>query len=513
MSGSTPMPGRERIAWAPILVLGLAKLALHLATYEGYGLFRDELYYLASALPERLAWGYVDHPPLSIALLQASRSLLGESLLATRTLPALAGAATVCVSALVAHALGGGRRAQTLAAIATLTTPFYLAVSHFYSMNAFDVLAWCVLALLATRALTTQDARAWPAFGVAAGLGLLNKVSVGFFGFGLVCGMLLGARWRELTRPGLWIGGALALAIFLPHLLWQVQHDFPTLEFQANAREGKNLALSPLAFAGQQVQMGNPILLPLWAFGLGALLFAARFRAVRALGFVYPVLFLLFVATNGKSYYLAPIYSLLFAAGAVAAEPWLERARWRTPVALGVILLGSLPVAPLALPLLTPEELVAHQERIGMQVPQLEAHAMPALPQSFADMHGWQELVDTVEGVVDSLPEAERARAVVLATNYGEAGALEVIGRDRALPPVACGHNAYWFWRPERLEGPFITLRRSDDELARWFDSVERVATVRCEWCMPYQDESPVHVARGLRIPADQLWAEIRRFQ
>ncbi|MBW2267285.1 MAG: glycosyltransferase family 39 protein [Deltaproteobacteria bacterium] len=503
-------PPLRDTSWAALGTLALAKLALHLATSTGYGHFRDELYYLAST--EHLAWGYVEHPPLSIALLWLARTGLGESLLALRCLPALAGAATVIVTGLLARELGGGSRAQFLAALSVLVTPFYLAVGHFYSMNVFDVLLWATLGWLAARILLRSEPRLWLVFGLVAGIGLLNKVSVGFLGFGLVVGLALTPQRRWFSSPWLWLGGGIAFVVFLPHLFWQIQHDWPTLEFQANARADKNPTLSPFEFAAQQFQLGNPVLLPLWLTGLGGLLASRRLAAVRPLGIAYAVLFVLFVATTAKAYYLAPIYTILFAAGAVISEPVLARRTWRMPVAAAVAVFGSLPALPVALPVLSQERFIAYSRAIGLEAPVLERHEQGSLPQNLADMHGWRELVDTVERVVASLAPEERRRAVVLATNYGEAGAVEVLGRHRGLPPVVCGHNSYWEWRPATLEGPVIALRRSREELERWFESVERVDTVRCRWCMPYQKDAPVHVARGLKVPLEQFWREIKRF-
>jgi hypothetical protein len=193
-------------------------------------------------------------------------------------------------------------------------------------------------------------------------------------------------------------------------------------------------------------------------------------------------------------------------------EPLLARRAWRTPAAVAVVVLGSLPALPIALPLLTPEKLVAYTRAIGLEAPAMERNEQAPIPQSFADMHGWQELLDTVERVTASLPPEERGDAVILATNYGEAGAIEVLGRERDLPPVVCGHNSYWEWRPESIDGPVIALRRSREELERWFESVERVDTIRCRWCMPIQNDSPVHIARGLKVPLEQFWREIKRY-
>jgi 4-amino-4-deoxy-L-arabinose transferase-like glycosyltransferase len=495
----------------PLAVVAGAKLGLHLATYRGYGLFRDEFYYLAST--DHLGWGYVEHPPLSIAVLAASRAVFGDSLFATRLWVALAGAATVFIAGLIVREAGGGRRAEIVAAVAVLIMPTYLAMGHFYSMNGFDILFWALLSWLAVRALARDEGRTWLVFGLVAGLGLMNKISVGFLAFGLVVGLVLTRQRRQLLRPELWMGGAIALLIFLPHLIWQAQNDWPTLEFQANARAGKNLSLSAFEFASEQVLMSNPFTLPLWLAGLGALLFMRRFAQFRPLGFVYPLLFTLFVLTAGKAYYLTPIYTLLFAFGAVVIEPVLEWRRWVTPALVVLFVVAGVAIMPIAMPVLSPETYLAYTRTIGITQPALENQEQGALPQLFADMHGWQELVEAVDRAAESLTPEERGRAVVLATNYGEAGALDIYGPARDLPPAVSGHNSYWLWRPARLDGPVITLRRSREELEPWFEHIERVDTVQCEWCMPYQNNAPVHIARGLKVPPEEFWRHLKRFQ
>ena len=509
MLAKVPTPVFDRANF-PLAAIAFAKLAFHLATFRGYGLFRDEFYYLSST--QHLAWGYVEHPPLSIALLALSRTLLGDSLFATRLLPALAGAATVILAGLIVREFGGGRRAEIVAALATLIMPTYLAMGHFFSMNAFDIFFWAALSWIAARALMREESRLWLVFGVVAGIGLMNKISVGFLASGLVLGLLLTSQRSQLMRPWIWLGGVIALLIFLPHLVWQMQLDWPTLEFQANARAGKNLSLSAFDFFGDQALMANPITLPLWLAGLGGLLFSRRLVRVRPLGFVYPILFVLFVTQAGKTYYLTPIYTLLFAAGAVVIEPILAWRRWVTPALAAAFVVVGIAILPLAVPVLSPESFIAYTRAIGLAPPAIENQEASALPQIFADMHGWQELVDTVERVAASLPDDERQHATVLATNYGEAGALEVLGAGRDLPPVVSGHNSYWLWFPESLDGPVITLRRTRKELEPWFESIERVDTVRCKWCMPYQNDSPVHIARGLKVPFEQFRQEIKRY-
>jgi hypothetical protein len=496
-----------------LALLALAKLLLHLATSSGYGFFRDEFYYLACT--EHLALGYVDHPPLSIALLWLSRAILGDSLLAIRFLPALAGAATVFTTGIIARELGGRRAAQMLAALAAFIAPLYLALNHFFSMNAFDLLFWVLLAYLAVRMLARNEPRLWLAFGAIAGLGLENKVSVAFLAFGLVVGLLATPQRRLLASRWLWIGGALALLLFLPHLFWQVREGWPTLEFVANAQAEKILPLTPLEFGLQQIVLVHPLNLPLWLGGLAALLVTPRLARFRALGWAYLAVFALLAIQQTKAYYLVPIYPLLFAAGAVQLEAFCLRRRWAwgIPAAAALLATGGAATLPMAVPVLPVETYVAFSASLPFGEPAAERHELGALPQFFADMHGWEELAETVARVQRGLPPGERAGVRVLTRNYGEAGAIDFLGRSRGLPPAISGHNSYFLWGPGDFSGEvLIVLGRSPEELAEWFESVELIDTVRCTWCIPHQDGVPVYVVRKLVVPVEEAWQRLKRF-
>jgi hypothetical protein len=491
-----------------------AKLIFHLATSHGYGIFRDELYYIACS--DHLALGYVDQPPLSIALLWLARRTLGDSLPAIRFLAALAGAASVFVAGLIARELGGRRGAQILTALAVFFAPVFLAFAHFFSMNVFDLLFWTVLEYLAVRILQRDEPRLWLLFGVVAGLGLQNKYSVGFLIFGLVIGLLLTAQRRQLASGWPWLAGGVAALIFVPHLWWQMQNGWPSLEFMAHATAQKNMPISPLAFIGQQIELLNPLLLPLWLAGLLGLLLAPSLAAVRALGWAYLAVLSLFVTQRAKSYYLARAYPLLFAAGAVLLERMQLRRgwRWMMPVASGLTVIAGLISLPMAVPVLPVETFIAYQDVLGMREPQMERNRRGVLPQVFADMHGWSELVDTVAAVYARLPPEQRARAVVLVNNYGEAGAIDFLGKSRGLPRAISGHNNYWLWGPGDLRDgdTVIAVGPAREALLEAFVDVERVDTVRCEYCMPFENDLPVHIARGFKAPLGELWQRLKRF-
>lgn len=308
-------------------VIALCQVAVQIFFHGNYGYFRDELYYIACS--GHLAWGYVDQPPLSIALLAVTRFLFGDSLHAIRLLPAVAGGAVVILAAMMARRLGGGRTALAGAALMTVAAHELLGEGRAFSMNPFDVLFWALATYLLIIILGSDRPRLWIAFGLVFGLGLVNKYSIGFLGIGLVAGLIATPQRKQFLSPWFWCGAALAAVIFLPHLIWEMVNRFPSLEFMHNASQLKNVPTTPLDFFLGQVRYANLLNAPLWLAGVGYLLFGRETRPFRPLGWIYPVVFVVMVLGNAKVYYLGPIYPMLLAAGAVAAEKFFARRRRR----------------------------------------------------------------------------------------------------------------------------------------------------------------------------------------
>jgi hypothetical protein len=507
-SGSLPA------AWTVACwLLPLATLVLQLATYRGYGFFRDELYYLASA--EHLGLGYVEHPPMIGLIAWLVRSTLGDSLFAARLLPAVAHGATVALAACLAREMGGARYAQFLAALATALAPAYVGICGTLSMNAFDILFWAALWLVSARALRTEDTRLWLLFGLVAGIGLQNKISVLFVAFGIVAGLVVARRWRVFRSWHIWAGGALAGAIFVPHLLWQWHHGWPTLEFIANATREKNLSLPPAAFVTEQVMQMGALAAPLWFAGLGGLLARERFRPFRPIGWAYLAVLAVMLATNAKPYYLAPAYTPLFAAGAVGFEA-IRRSTAGPAIRALMVLLVAVSGAvslPFAKPVLSTDAFLRYSAALGMGPRSEERQDLGRLPQQYADMHGWQELALNLAKVYNALPPADRERACILVRNYGEAGAVDVLGAPLGLPRAISGHNSYFLWGPRGCTGEVvIALGGERKDYEEVFASVERAAVHTCTDCMPYENNRPIWVARGARAPLSEIWPRVKRF-
>jgi 4-amino-4-deoxy-L-arabinose transferase-like glycosyltransferase len=499
-----------RLPWIASLAAA-AHAALNLATSFTYPIFRDELYYLACA--DHLDWGYVDHPPLSVALLWLVRATLGDSVLALRLLPAVTGGLLVLLGARIARELGGGRSAAGLAAVAVAIAPQYLGLAGIYSMNVYNLVAWACLAWILVRLVKTDDPRLWLPLGAVAGLGLLNKVSVLFFLAGLGVAVLATPLRRHLRTPWPWVGGGLALLLFAPHLLWQIQHGWPTLEFIRNAQARKIAAISPLSFLGAQVLEIHPLNLPLWLGGLAALLAGRELRRFRALGIVYLTALALMVVQKSKPYYLGAAYPMLLAAGATAAEGLLAGRRWLRTAIPSVLASGGVALAPFAVPLLPVESFIAYQRAVGMEPGTDENHQLGPLPQFFADRFGWEELATAVGSVYHALPPEERARTIIVAANYGEAGAVDYYGRRLGLPRASSPHNNYHLWGLA-LSDPevVIAVGISSESLERTFESVTVAARWSSPYAMPYQTRHPIHVCRGFKRPPAEVWREARSF-
>ena len=506
------------LAAGTLAAVAAAMLALQLAVHGEYGWFRDELYYLAST--EHLGWGYVDHPPLSIALLGLVRAVLGDSLLAVRLVPALAGAATAVLAGVLARQLGGGRFAQGLAALCALASPVFLALSHYYSMNALDLVIWAAAASLLLAALEHGGTGRWAALGAVLGLGLLNKISVLWLGAGIAAALLATPHRRVLRRPGPWLAAALAGLIFLPHLVWQVRHGWPTLEFMHNATVYKMAEDSPLGFVADQVLTMNPLAAPVWLAGLGFGLFArpgvVGDRRGRVLAVIYLTVFVLLLAAGrSRASYLAPAYPLLFALGGVAIERFSAAAgrRWLRPAVPALVALGGAVVLPYALPVLPVETFVRYQAALGIEAPADERSEMGALPQQYADMHGWQQMVDLVAEAYGRLTPEERRRARVFGQNYGEAGAVDVLGRDLGLPPAISGHNSYWLWGPGEGDWDVLIIIGGDrDDNAELFEEIEIVGRTESRWSMPFERGLDVSIARRPKVPIDEAWPRLKRY-
>ena len=509
-------PGEVRWATGPrmVTILSALELVLHLPNPSGYGLFVDELYFLACG--EHLSWGYVDMPPLTALQAWTARALFGDSLLAIRLLPALAGTGLVLLTGALVRQLGGRRFAQVIAALAVLVAPFYLAIDSYLSMNSVEPLLWMGCALILIRMIKTDNTKLWLWFGLLAGVGLENKHTMAMFGFALVVGLLMTPERRLMASWWFLVGGAIAGMIFLPNLIWVIQHHFPHLEMLANIkRSGRNVGLSPAAFFGQQVLGMQPVALPLWICGLWSFLFSDRGRPYRALGLAYIVTLLTLLLTDGRFYYLAPAYPMLLAGGAVSIEGWSTQPGWRwvRPTYMSLLAVTGGLTALIVLPLLPPETYIRYTRLIGISQPKFEHRQASALPQTLADRFGWPEMAAATAKVYDSLPADQRAKTAIFGQNYGEAGAIDFYGPRLGLPKAISGHANYWYWGPRAYSGEImIVLGNRRDRLEQYFARVEERGSVGHPYAMA-SEHFTIYLCRepkGWKL--DQIWPKMKNW-
>lgn len=487
MSGTI---GESRIKRIPrgVWISAIAAVALLLAVSGRYGFHRDELYFIVAG--RRLDWGFIDQPPLTPLVARISESILGLSPTALRVLPALAVGVVSVVSAIMARRFGAGRAGQVFAAFASGFTGVLLGVGHLLSTAAFDYLLWTLGLCFLVMILDGANPRWWLALGATVGVGMQNKYTIGFFAAALLVGILASGQRRLLVSPLPWLGVAIAVVLALPNLTWQIANGWPQFEMAEALRARSD---GPLAFVLSQPLLASPPLAIPAGAGLWWLVRSDDARRWRPIPVAYGLLAITFIATGGKAYYLAPMFSVLHAAGAV----WFQRlsAAWRRGV-MAIAALGAIGSILVALPVL-PVEQSGTFDATGEVVETI----------------GWTSLVDDIGSVYDSIPPGERDRAVVFTDSYGEAGAVDVLGLRRGLPAAASGHNNYWRWGPPDDHGPIIGVGSVGPLLELICPDLEQAATLG----NPYGVENevvgkPLLLCRNPRGQLSDIWDEARHF-
>jgi 4-amino-4-deoxy-L-arabinose transferase-like glycosyltransferase len=484
---------------------------LHAAGNAHYGFFRDELYFIICG--RHPAIGYVDQPPV-VPLLSAFSQAFGVSLFALRLLPAFFAGLSVYVACRFAFELGGGIFAQILAALVTAVSPELVTAGMRFSPDTLQVWLWPLIALYALRISKGADPRLWLWVGFLSGFAAMAKYSVAFFAFALIAGMLLTPQRRLLANRWFAGGVAIALIIVAPNVWWQLQNGLPMLQLLVNDY-GKYLMENP-PLPIQQIIVMNPLLSIVWILGLAYLLVR---RELRFLGITYIVLIAVMTALKAKNYYPAPIYPYLIAAGAIPLEQWASKRPVLRTAIPALVLLFTIPALPFVMPVLPIKTEIAYQQMVArishsgvrFHVMHVNGDATPI--QYFADMTGWPELTQTVAQVYQSLPESDRAQAAIFTSNFGEASAIDLFGKDYGLPPALSGNNNYWIWGPRGFNGN-VTIDVNGDlktDLKR-FREAKVVTVFHNPYAMPYEDNLPIIVCRGIKTPLPALWPQLKDY-
>jgi hypothetical protein len=491
-------PRLPDFASGPVLGIAAALAALLVAFSGRYGYHRDELYFLICG--QHPAWGYPDQPPLVPLLARLMSSLDPSSLVLLRLPSAVASVALVAVTGLLARELGGQRAAQVLAAASISVAAVVLGAGHLLSTTTFGLPVWALICWLVVRILRTGDDRLWLAVGLAAGLGLLESDLVGFLLFAIVAGLATAGSRRPLRSGSLYAGGLIALVMWLPYLLWQARHGWPELAISRSIATGGSGTSAPRwQLLPQQLGLVSPYLAPVWVTGLVRLLRGRALRWCRALGVAYLVLVAVFLITGGKPYYLAGMFPLLLAAGAQPVVEWTRRGRSRLRRALvGAAVVLSLTSLPIVLPIV-PVGSVRHTPIV-------------ALNYDAGETIGWPAYVREIGAVYAALPPARRASTIVLASNYGEAGAVDRLGSADGLPAAYGVHNGFWYWGPPPASATAAVAVGFDrGTLARVCGTLRLAGRLDNHVGVAGDEQgAPVWVCSALRAPWPVLWPRLR---
>jgi hypothetical protein len=491
---------------AILVWMAVALVILHCLVNHQYGFHRDELNFIEDG--RHLAWGYVDCPPFTPFVAHIAESLFGTSLVGIRFFPAVAQGLVLVLTGLMVQRMGGNRWAQVIAAGGALISGVSLSQGSIFMYVSFDFLWWVLVAYGVISLLKTGNARWWLVIGVAIGLGMLTKLTMGFLVAGLVAGVLFTPARRYLKSPWLWAGVAVSLLIFLPNLLWMAQHDF--ISFQKlsamHARDVRNGYYQWFLF-DQVLSATNPSSVYLWVLGLYFFWRNSSGPNYRPLVWMYAVPLAGFLALQGRGYYLAPAYPMLIAGGAYFIG---ERVRTLAPAQRNAryswlyysLVIGGLISASFSMPVMP-----VNSDWWKMADNNHEL---------YREEVGWPEMVKTVADIRDTVPLEERSRLGILAGNYGEAGAVNVYGPAYHLPHAISGIDSYWLWGygdppPETV----IVLGLSPSDAHALFETCS-IAGINAN---PYgiqneesQDHPVILLCRHLRQPWDQFWENFRYF-
>ena len=490
-----------------LFLMALGAVLFHILLNGQYGFHRDELDFIMNA--HRLDWGYISYPPVTPFFARIGLELFGESLRGLRLLPAIAQGIAMVLAGLTARDMGGKRTAQILTAFAVFIAPVSLMGGTVIMYFAFDYLWWVVVAFFLVRLLATDDPRYWLGIGAGIGLGMMTKYTMAFWVAGLAAVVLVTSLRKYLLSKWLYLGAGVALLIFLPNLIWQFKHDFISLEYLSSIHARDiSWGRADDFLVNQLIETTNPFSLPLWTAGLGVCLFGASLKRFRSLAWMFLATFALLLINKGRSYYTAPAYVMLLAAGAVWFEGWLgsriEKTRrlgvgllWGAQVigsVIGIVLMK--PIAPINSPLW---------------------EVTSGINEEVTEMIGWQDLTAQVAAIYRSIPETEKPRTAILAGNYGEAGALELYGKEYGLPPVISGTNSMWYRGYGDPEPETVIVVGFESVYAKhFFNSCEYSGKVTNQYGVK-NEESTRHtglfVCRDPHRPWKVMWQEMQWYQ
>lgn len=492
--------------------LFIFKILFHLLHPE-YGYFRDEFFYIA--ISDQFSFGNLDVLPLTPLFLKLFTTIFGYSIKSLHFASSLCGAFSLLLACLITRELGGKKYAILLTGLFVLFSGF-LIFGAIFTYDSLDFLIWVFAIYLLVRIIKEINPKLWILLGFVLGFGLLNKLTILFLGLAIFVSLWLVPQRIYFKSRWIWMAGMIALLFSLPFLIWQSQHNWYFLDVAAGYSGGLAYVASFPEYLWSQILPNNIFSFPVWVTGLGLLLFSSKWKSYRLFGFMYVFLFFLFFFIGAKFYFLIPLYSILIVVGSIKIEEFFENreiqktklkfARIALPI---TYVLLSMPFLPMVVPILPVEQLVKYTSVLGVDAGvRTENQQITQLPQHIADRFGWEEMVDQVAGVYDSVRSELKDEVGILTGNWGQAGALHLLGRKYNLPEPVSLHGCYYFetLRTHEIKDNYISIGLSQDGLKTIFKEVIPYGIYTHPYCMPYENNKPIYLCRKPKFDLKKYW-------
>ncbi len=490
---------------AIIIYLMICKILFHFALPE-YGYFRDEMYYVS--IGDQFSFSNLDMLPLSPLYLKLFTLIFGYSIKVIHLASSVLGAVSLLLTCLITKELGGRKYAVLLTGIFMLFSGFVIFGSLF-TYDSIDFLVIVAVLYLLVKIFNTENQRIWIYAGIVLGLGLMNKLTIVFFGLAIFVSLWFVPQRKMFKRKYIWLAGIIALLFLTPYLIWQSENDWYFLDFASSYAGGISYLASFPEFVWNQILPNNIAALPIWLTGLYLLVFSSKWNKYRFFGIMYLFLFLLFYKIGAKLYFLIPMYSILLSVGAVKLEEkFYNSVKTKIAIPVAYILL-SLPFLPMLVPLLPLNHFITYAKALGVDAGiRYENLSLNQLPQHFADRFGWEEMVDQVAEVYDSVAARGDADVGILTNNYGQAGAIHVLGKKHHLPDAICMEGWFYFetLREQAFNKQYVTIGLSRNDLGQLFREVIPCGVYTNRYCMPYENNKSLFLCRQARYDLANFW-------
>lgn len=491
--------------------IAVLQFIIHLSAVRNYGFHRDELLYLA--LADHIDWGFKEVPPFIAVLGKFSRSILGSSMFAIRLIPEICSMLIVFLTGLLTIRLGGKMVSVIFSCLAITLSPAFLAAGYLFMPVVFDQLWWLLSAFMLVSWYRTKQNSYLLALGIVLGIGMLTKYTMAFYAVSLFAGIATNNSSREVFRKSyFWYGLLVAFVLFLPNLIWQLQHGIPFFHHMRELRDTQLKNIYPGDFLVQQLVVNGTVIL-IWLPGLIALFAFHRLKPYRFLGWAYIVVMLILLALKGKIYYGFGAYPPLFAAGGLIYEYYFRRSekyvKW---LMLSAGLAPNLVFVPLVIPFFPLHKSVSCfawiSDNLDIRFPlKWEDQKYHQLNQNYADMLGWDEMAMKTAELYNSLSPEQKQYTIILADNFGQAGAIDYYGKQYKLPPVVSLSSSYALWAPQKIASQQIIYVSTHIPFKKFVDSVVKFDEIKKTYAS--EKGTGIYMVKGLS-PQFRNWYSLQ---